>query len=326
MKEVNEQKTGSDQRFDFEGIIGRSKEMQKVVNLVKVIAVSPATVLIGGETGTGKELVARAIHASSPRKFRSFIKVDCTALPETLLESELFGYIKGAFTDARYNKPGKFEIADGGTIFLDEIGEIPLGVQAKLLRVLEDHSFEPLGCVKTVHVDIRIIAATNRNLSRAADEGLFRKDLYYRLNIFPILIPPLRERPDDIPVLIDYFMGKLTAIYDKKIRGMDRSAREFLNGYSWPGNVRQLMHAIEYAIISTDDGFIRSDHFPRDIAFPGDDETAPVTHQKFSIPDAEKGLIVQALKKNRFNRMKTAHELGMSRITLWRKMKRYCIV
>jgi transcriptional regulator with PAS, ATPase and Fis domain len=300
--------------------------MRKIIDVIKVIAATPATVFIGGETGTGKELVARAIHMSSLRKYHSYIKVDCTALPETLLESELFGYMKGAFTDARYDKPGKFEMADGGTVFLDEIGEIPLGVQAKLLRVLEEHSFEPLGGTSTIHVDVRIISATNRDLAHATEQGKFRKDLYYRLNIYPIVIPPLRERPEDIPVLIDYFIGLLVKSYNRKIRGVDSATLNQLIAYAWPGNVRQLHHAIEYAFINSDGGLIKPEHLPPDIKSGIEEESTTGMVKEFFLRDAEKESIARALQRNRFNRIKTARELRISRITLWRKMKKHRII
>ncbi|MCK4453276.1 sigma 54-interacting transcriptional regulator, partial [candidate division WOR-3 bacterium] len=204
-------------KYSFANMIGKDKKMQEIYSLLQTISPTSSTILIIGETGTGKELVARAIHHNSPRKDKPFIKVDCASLPETLLESELFGYKKGAFTDARTDKPGKFELADSGTIFLDEIGNIPPSIQSKLLRVLEEHAFEPLGGVKTVKVDVRVVAATNRDLRQAIEQGKFREDLYYRLNVMPITIPPLRDKPEDIPLLIEHFLSVFGKKFEKTI-------------------------------------------------------------------------------------------------------------
>jgi transcriptional regulator with PAS, ATPase and Fis domain len=312
-------------RKHLDTIIGQAKNMQRVYDLIEKIAPMTTTVLILGETGTGKELVARAIHRMSMRAYQSFIKVDCTALPETLLESELFGYKKGAFTDARFDKPGKFELADKGTIFLDEIGELPMSIQAKLLRVLEENIFEPLGGLSSVHVDVRIITATNRNLQKAILQGHFRKDLYYRLNVFPIRLPDLQERVDDIPLLIDHFIARFNIQLDKKIHGVDNEVLTFFKTFAWPGNVRQLRHALEYACINCTGSTVRLAHLPDDFKMqPGEHEN--VHYRGDPLEETERKVIVECLQKNHYNRHATAQQLRISRITLWRRMKKYNIL
>jgi PAS domain S-box-containing protein len=313
------------QKYRFGNIIGKDKKMREIYSLMKAISVTDTTILIMGETGTGKELIARAIHHNSPRKHKSFTKVDCTALPETLLESELFGYKKGAFTDAKANKPGKFELADGGTIFLDEIGDLPPSVQSKLLRVLEEHAFEPLGAVNTVRVDVRVVVATNRNLQEAIRQGRFRKDLYYRLNVVPITIPPLRERPEDIPLLIDHFIELFTKKFAKMVTGVSQSAMDMLIDYAWPGNVRQLEHAIEHAFIHCKGRTIRKRHLPEDIKQKPSPIVDTMLDRKHSLQEIEKEYILEILKRNKWKKGQTARNLKMSYVTLWRKMKKYDI-
>jgi len=312
-------------KFSFHNIIGKDKRMREIYNLLKVISPTDTTVLIIGETGTGKELVARAIHYNSLRKNRPFIKVDCTALPETLLESELFGYKKGAFTDARSDKPGKFKLADKGTIFLDEIGELPVSIQAKLLRVLEEQSFEPLGAVKTEKVDVRIIAATNKDLKEETEQGRFRKDLYYRLNVVPVTLPPLRNRREDIPLLIEHFINIFNKKFNKRVNKISQDALDILLDYPWPGNVRQLEHAIEHAFIHCSGKIIQVNHLPDDIR----DESNSLFHSIISaenpLEELEKKVIHETLKKNDWNLQKAAMQLKLSRSTLWRKMKKYGI-
>ncbi len=310
----------------FADMIGRHWRMQKIYNLIEAISPTATTVLITGETGTGKELVARAIHRLSPRKYKSFIKIDCTALPESLLESELFGYKKGAFTDARYDKPGKFEMSDSGTIFLDEIGDIPLAIQAKLLRVLEEQAFEPLGSIATVRVDIRIIAATNRNLKQAMDSDRFRKDLYYRLKIFPIDLPPLRERPEDIPLLVEYFINQISEQLDKKIMNLDKDVTALLVNYPWPGNVRELKHTIEFAIINCEGNIVKPHHLPAEIKENSEFSVNRLLQKPEPINEIEKELITEALRRNNASRAKTAKALRISRTTLWRKIKKHNII
>ena len=238
-----------DAEFDHYGIIGRSRPIRDVITRAEMVAESKSTILVTGETGTGKELVARAIHARSAQRNMPMIKVNCAAIPETLLESELFGHVRGAFTGAAFTKKGRFALADGGTIFLDEIGTIALSVQAKLLRVLQDREFEPLGAERTQRVDVRVIAATNRDLRQLVVEGKFLEDLFYRLNVIPIEMPPLRDRPEDIPLLVNHFVRRFAERTGKKIDGVDEKAMAGLSGYGWPGNVRELENTIERAVV-----------------------------------------------------------------------------
>ena len=238
-----------DAEFDHYGIIGRSRPIRDVITRAEMVAESKSTILVTGETGTGKELVARAIHARSAQRNMPMIKVNCAAIPETLLESELFGHVRGAFTGAAFAKKGRFALADGGTIFLDEIGTIALSVQAKLLRVLQDREFEPLGAERTQRVDVRVIAATNRDLRQLVVEGKFLEDLFYRLNVIPIEMPPLRDRPEDIPLLVNHFVRRFAERTGKKIDGVDEKAMAELSGYGWPGNVRELENTIERAVV-----------------------------------------------------------------------------
>jgi len=310
-------------KYSFANMIGKDKKMQEIYSLLQTISPTSTTILIMGETGTGKELVARAIHHNSPRKDKPFIKVDCTSLPETLLESELFGYKKGAFTDARTDKPGKFELADSGTIFLDEIGNIPPSIQSKLLRVLEEHAFEPLGGVKTVKVDVRVVAATNRDLQQAIEQGKFREDLYYRLNVMPITIPPLRDKPEDIPLLIEHFLSVFGRKFEKTITKLSQDAMDLLLDYPWPGNVRQLEHAIEHAFIHCTGRTIQIRHLPDDISQKSSILVDRILKTEDPIEEIEKEVILEALKRNNWDREKTAKTLKISRITLWRKMKKH---
>jgi DNA-binding NtrC family response regulator len=238
-----------DEEFNHYGIVGRSRLMQEVIRTTGLVAQTKSTVLITGETGTGKELVARAIHARSAERDRPLIKVNCAAIPETLLESELFGHVKGAFTGAAANKKGRFALADGGTLFLDEIGTMSTALQAKLLRVLQEREFEPLGSEKSQRVDVRVIAATNRDLRQMVGEGRFQEDLYYRLNVIPISLPPLRERREDIPILVEYFVDKHAQRAGKRVDGFEEGVLARLQAYEWPGNVRELENAIERAVV-----------------------------------------------------------------------------
>jgi DNA-binding NtrC family response regulator len=238
-----------DAEFDHYGIIGKSRAIRDVMNRAELVAESKSTVLITGETGTGKELVARAIHARSAQRSMPMIKVNCAAIPETLLESELFGHVRGAFTGATFTKKGRFALADGGTIFLDEIGTISLAVQAKLLRVLQEREFEPLGAERTQRVDVRVIAATNRDLRQMVAEGKFLEDLYYRLNVIPIAMPPLRDRREDVPLLVDHFVRRYAERSGKTIDGVDDKTMTELTRYDWPGNVRELENTMERAVV-----------------------------------------------------------------------------
>lgn len=312
-------------RKKFDDIIGRADNMQRVYDLIEKIASTTTTVLIQGATGSGKELAARAIVRYSPRKYQSFIKIDCTALPETLLESELFGYKKGAFTDARIDKPGKFDLADKGTIFLDEIGEIPMSIQAKLLRVLEENVFEPLGGLTSVRIDVRIITATNRNLQDEMNKGLFRKDLFYRLNVFPITLPELKEHIEDLPLLTEHFIARFNIQFMKNVKKTERKVMELFMTYSWPGNVRQLRHVLEYAFINCTGDTIKVEHLPDEIRVHAWEYR---TDQSIDDPfqASEKKVLIETLKKYNNNRKKTAQTLHCSRVTLWRKMKKYGLI
>ncbi|MBI3932125.1 MAG: sigma 54-interacting transcriptional regulator, partial [Acidobacteria bacterium] len=250
------------QRYDVRNIVGSSRPMQQVYEQVAQVAASSTTVLIRGESGTGKEMVAHALHYNSPRSERPFVKVSCAALPESLIESELFGYEKGAFTDARTQKKGRFELAHGGTLFLDEVGELSPSTQVKLLRVLQEREFERLGGVHPVKVDVRLVAATNTDLELAVQAGTFREDLYYRLNVFSIYLPPLRERKPDIPLLADHFVEKYAAAHGKDVRRIATTAIDMLMAYHWPGNVRELENCIERAALVCEGGVIHGHHLP----------------------------------------------------------------
>lgn len=311
------------EKYSYEKIIGKDKKMQEVYGLLETISPINTTVLITGETGTGKELVARAIHHNSPRKHKPFVKIDCSAIPETLIESELFGYMKGAFTDARADKPGKFQLADKGTIFLDEIGNIPLSVQAKLLRIIEEQTFEPLGGVKTIGVDVRIIAATNLDLQKSIAQGTFRQDLYYRINVLTVTLPPLRARSGDIPQLVNHFITVFNEKFGKAISQLSQDAMDILIDYPWPGNVRQLEHAIEHAFIHCTGRTIQTRHLPEDIKQKSSPLIDKLLTKENPIDEIEKEVIIEALKRNHWDREKTAKILKISRITLWRKMRKY---
>jgi PAS domain S-box-containing protein len=311
------------ERYGFGGIVGRNPALEKVYELIAAVKDTSATVLIQGETGTGKELVARAIHYNSPRRDRPFIKVSCAAVPETLLESELFGYERGAFTGAMKTKPGRFELAHHGTIFLDEIGDIPKSIQAKLLRVLEEQRFERLGGTRTIEVDVRILAATNKDLGAAVRQGDFRDDLYYRLNVVTIQLPPLRERMDDLPLLIEHFLKHFNQIFGKRIRSISPKAMECLLDYPWPGNIRELEHALEHAFIRGQGSVIKLEHLPESISQPGPELITRVIDLEHPLPELERALILELLRRFRGDRAQTATHLGISRTTLWRKMKRY---
>ena len=241
------------------GMVGRSRAIAKVIRVIELVSVTRSTVLITGETGTGKELVARAVHTRSAQGQKPFIKVNCAAIPDTLLESELFGHVKGAFTDATSARKGKFSLANHGSIFLDEIGTMNLGLQAKLLRVLQEREIEPLGSERTEQVDVRVIAATNRDLRQLVNEGRFQQDLFYRLNVVPIVVPPLRERVDDIPMLVEYFVNKHAARNDRAISAVEDGVVSWLQEYPWPGNVRELENTIERAVVLTTGSIIRRD-------------------------------------------------------------------
>ncbi|MGD8915358.1 MAG: sigma 54-interacting transcriptional regulator [Syntrophobacterales bacterium] len=316
-------------QYSFQDILGRSKPMLKLFQILPDIAQSDATVLIEGESGTGKELFATAVHNLSSRQNKPFIKVNCAALPETLLESELFGYKRGAFTDAKRDKPGRFRQAHGGTIFLDEIGDMSKGTQVKLLRVLEQKEYEPLGSNKTEKVDVRIIAATNRDLMEMMHRREFREDLFFRINVIRLSIPPLRERREDIPLLLDHFIERINLKQSKQIKKVSSSALKTLFDYDFPGNVRELENIIEHATILTKGIEIQSRHLPSYLARKHEPSSAaaslPEGEDMSVLDNVERDLIVRALERHRGRTAAAAKELGVHRSTLWRKIKRYGI-
>ena len=306
------------ERFTFQDMISKNHRMHEIFEVLPDVAESGSTVLIRGESGTGKELLARAIHALSPRADGPLVVVNCGALPDTLLESELFGHKAGAFTDARRDRPGRFALADGGTIFLDEIGDVSPALQARLLRVLQDGTFEPLGGTATERTDARVIAATNRELESMIEEGQFREDLYYRINVVSLELPPLRERRDDIPLLVDHFVARFRRLSGKEITGVSAAVLERLMRYPFPGNVRELENAIEHAFVMCRSGEILLRHLPSALAEPDQAETA----EPASFEDLEREFLTAALERNGWNRAATARELGIHKTTLWRRMKR----
>ena len=297
------------ERYDIRNLVGSSRAMQSVYEQVAQVAGSTTTVLLRGESGTGKELVAHAIHYSSPRAKKPFVKVSCAALPESLVESELFGYEPGAFTDARAQKKGRFELAHSGTIFLDEIGELTPSTQVKLLRVLQEREFERLGGVAPIKVNVRVITATNKDLEEAVKAGTFREDLYYRLNVYPIYLPPLRERKTDIPLLADHFVEKHAAAHGKDVRRIATSAIDMLMSYHWPGNVRELENCIERAVVVCDAGAIHAHHLPPTLQTAEVSGTLPRQSLKEALDAYEKDLVQDALKSARGNRAKAARLL-----------------
>ena len=313
---------GATAQFTFEDIVGNSPAMKECVRLAKIAANSAATVLIQGESGTGKELIAQAIHNSSLRADGPFVAINCGAIPRNLVESELFGYEDGAFTGAKQGgRPGKFELAHGGTIFLDEIGEMPLDIQVKLLRVLQEKRLTRVGGQRYLDIDVRVIAATNRDVAREVREGNFRHDLYYRLNVLSIVVPPLRERLEDIPPLIDYLLKKMCQQLDVGDKVFSRQAIERIMSYEWPGNVRELENVVERAVNICENAVIGVEYLPRTMS----EKTVPVRWGPLSLRDAEKKIIQETLAKTRGNISQTAKLLGIGRNTLYSKMKEYSI-
>ena len=310
-------------RFQPDNIIGKSKQMLEVFDLVAQVADSSTSVLILGESGTGKELIANAVHYNSQRADKPFIKVNCGALPENLVESELFGHEKGAFTGAVDKRKGRFELADGGTIFLDEVGDLPPAMQVKLLRVLQEGTFERVGGTETREVDVRLLAATSRDLEASIESGEFRQDLYYRLNVFPIHVPPLRERKSDVMLLADFFVDKYNEVHGREIRRISTPAIDMLHAYHWPGNVRELENCIERAVLLSKDGVIHGHHLPpslqtaeaSDTEFKGDLDSA--------LESLERELIVDALKSTRGNRAAAARKLGVTERVMGLRVDKY---
>lgn len=307
-------------RYSFEDIISRNHRMHELFSILPDIANSASTVLIEGESGTGKELVARAIHNLSPRKSRPFVAVNCGALPDTLLESELFGYKAGAFTDARKDKPGRFKLAEKGTLFLDEIGDVSPAMQVRLLRVLQEKTYEPLGSVESVRHDVRIIAATNKKLPDLVREGKFREDLYYRINIVRLELPPLRERMEDIPLLVDHFIGHFNVLQNKEIAGVTDEALACLMTYTYPGNIRELENIIERAFILCKSGMIDRIHLPDPVCGISGAAEIPAW-ESMSFRDMEAIFLTNVLRRNAWNKSRTARELGIHKSTLFRKLK-----
>lgn len=309
----------------LDGMIAKSPSMNSIVSMISSIAKSPVTTLIYGETGTGKEVLAKKIHELSERKDFPFIAINCGALPDTLLESELFGYKKGAFTGALKDKPGKFKLAENGTLFLDEIGEISPALQIRLLRVLQEHTYEPLGAVKTESTNARIIAATNKDLQKLVEKGSFRRDLFYRINVINLNIPPLRERKEDILLLIQHFIRKINKVHKKIIKGFTKDALDILMEYKWPGNIRELENVIERAFVLCTSEYIDISYLPSNIT-----KMYVRKRKNNNINDArrdvEKNMIMEVLDKNDYNLILTSKELGIHRSTLYRKMKKFGII
>ncbi|MFZ5774526.1 MAG: sigma-54 interaction domain-containing protein [Thermodesulfobacteriota bacterium] len=327
------------------GIIGHSPRLREVLDFVPVLAGTDATVLITGETGTGKDLLAEAIHNVSRRAGHPFVKVNCGALPEALLESELFGHVRGAFTGAHTDKPGMFRLAQGGTLFLTEIGDLPLPLQVKLLTVLDDRAFYPVGGSKKVEVDVRVITGTHRNLKELVEQGRFRQDLFYRLNVLNVHLPPLRERDGDVRLLADHFLARFNAAMQRAIKGFSAKAMELLRGYGYPGNVRELRNIVEYAVSVCREGEIGVEHLPESVvmvkasrkATSMQPASSAVTREPAAAEPldplagednwsaAEKKMVMDALLRARGNRGEAARMLGWGRSTLWRKMKQHGI-
>lgn len=330
-KEVSQFRSQFSLKYGFDSIIGQSEEMQKIFEIIKKIAKSDATtIMLQGESGTGKDLVAKVIHYQSRRNDKPFMEINCTALPETLIESELFGHEKGAFTDAKAMKKGLFELADGGTIYLDEIGDMKHSTQAKLLKIIESKMFKRIGGVKDITVDVRIIAATNKNLAEEVKSGNFREDLYYRLKVIPVLIPPLRDRPSDISALAKYFINEFNREFKKNLKGISKETEKYFKEYQWPGNVRELKNIIERAmILESEEDFILPEHLPieftsKEVAF------ANVRSIDIKIPpggldieEVEKELIRQALDITRGNQTKASRLLNITRDALRYRMQKF---
>ncbi|MCK6205182.1 sigma-54 interaction domain-containing protein [Bacillus infantis] len=310
-------------KYSLEDILGKSKQIASLKEKVKMIASSDISILIRGESGTGKELFAHSIHQLSARSHQPFVKINCGAIPEHLLESELFGYEEGAFTGAKKGgKKGKFQLAHGGTLFLDEIGDMPLNMQVKLLRVLQEGEVEAVGSVKSISVDVRIIAATNRPLEKMMEEKRFREDLFYRINVVPFFIPPIRERMEDLEELVDYFTGKITKKSGKRITGIDEEVRQIFQAYSWPGNIREIENVMEASIYLTSDERIRKGSLPE---YLRERAILPIGTSKLKeiLEETEKRVLAQSLEKYKDDKLKAAKVLGISKSTFYEKVKKY---
>ncbi|MEZ6057288.1 MAG: sigma-54 dependent transcriptional regulator [Planctomycetaceae bacterium] len=319
-----------DKKFGVSNIIGRDYKMTKLFDLVESVADTRTTVLILGENGTGKTITARAIHQMSNRSDRPFVEVACGALPDSLLESELFGHVQGAFTGASHEKIGKFLQADGGTLFLDEVGTASPSMQVKLLRVLQDREFEPVGGNKTHKVDVRLVLATNENLEEKVRRGEFRQDLFYRINVITVVQPPLRERIGDIPLLVQHYISEMNSQTGKHVKGFDDEAMQLLQRYNWPGNVRELVNVIERSVVLAKSELIHPGDLPESLRrdhIPADGITGRLSggNLKSALTNPERQIIVEALEANGWNRQETARLLGINRTTLYKKMKKYGI-
>lgn len=318
LSEVQELRKEIVGRNTFSDIVTRDNRLLNMFDTLPAIARSKSPVLILGESGTGKELLAKAIHNLSGRGDGPFVAVNCGALPENLLESELFGYKKGAFTDAKNDKPGRFDRAQGGTLFLDEIADLSKPIQVKLLRVLQESVYEPLGSTSPVKADVRIISATNRDIEKMVTDGSFRRDLYYRINIFSLTLPPLRNRPGDIPLLADYFINHFNSLYHKNIESLSSDALSALMSYDFPGNIREFENMMHHAFVLCESNVIQKVHFPDRFSRPNE----KTVESNDSLESFERQRIERALRQNRFNRTHTSRQLGIHPSTLWRKMRR----
>ncbi|MBI5192396.1 MAG: sigma 54-interacting transcriptional regulator [Nitrospirae bacterium] len=318
LKELKERLTDL---FQFENIITKDRRMKEILSILPSVAQSKSTVLIQGESGTGKELIAKAIHNNSLRKDKPFVAVNCAAIPDTLIESELFGHVKGAFTGAHQDRVGRFELADNGTIFLDEIGDMSFPTQAKLLRVIQEEKFERVGGSKTIILDVRIIAATNKNLLKEVRDGTFREDLYYRLSVFPITLPPLRDRSEDIPILLTHYIEKFNKEMKKNINNISPQAMKVLLNYFYPGNIRELRNIIEHAFVCSLGNTIMPEHLPSELVH--ETKKLDISPDGASLNNVEKEWILKVLDKSGWKYQAAARELGISRTTLWRKVKIY---
>ena len=319
---IEELKKQINKSYTFEDIISKNHQMLNIFDTLPIIAQSDSSVLIQGASGSGKELLARAVHSLSNRKKGPFVAVNCGALPDTLIESELFGYLKGAFTDARKDKPGRFALAKGGSIFLDEVESLPLSTQVKLLRVLQEKEFEPLGATAPIKADVRVIAATKENLVKLIKKGTFRDDLYYRLNVVKIELPLLVKKRDDIPILINHFIDKFNKRMGKSIQDISKDVMNILMQYDYPGNVRELENIIEHACVMCQGTRIRKAHLPPELN-PKSEIVVDKEDARPAIQSFERQLILETLEKNNGNKVLSAKELGLHRSTLWRKMNKY---
>jgi PAS domain S-box-containing protein len=311
-------------KYHFGNIVAKNHRMKEILQVLPMVAASKSTVLIEGESGTGKELIARAIHNNSPRKDKAFIAVNCAAIAEGVLESELFGHVKGAFTGAYQDRPGRFQLANGGTIFLDEIGDMSQAIQGKVLRFLQEEEFERVGEMKTIKVDVRVIAATNRDLLRATREGDFREDLYYRIRVFPVKLPALRERKDDIPILVSHFIEKFNLEMGRSINNISPRTMELLMNHHYPGNIRELENIIEHAFVCCPGNTILPEHLPKDLFSENKmNWMGNLGIHEGSLEKMEKEFIANMLDQSHWKLQEVSRKLGISRTTLWRKIKSY---